>query len=169
MEQKLQTSMDRAIALLDGPKEYENYLSIKLAPLDIGCCCSGCLPQTWQIINQYIAPCGPVTHEGDALIKNGKNEFVFESHESGLEFIVLRYLIEKSADYLKPIIELIIVSIKALSQEKRKQLARIKISNRQIIRGVVDEENLIEIDLPLSKDIQKQLEEKIKQAINKNP
>lgn len=169
MEEKLQKSFDRAIALLNSSKKYEEYISIKLAPLNIGCCCCHCLPETWQLVNQYIAPCGPVRHEGDAVIKSGTDEFVFESHESGLEFIVLIDLIKKSADCLKSIIELITVSIKALAQEKRKQPARIKISKRQIIQGIVDEENLIEIDLPLSKDIEKQLEEKIKQIINKNP
>ena len=169
MEEKLQKSMDRAIALLKTPKEYENYISIKLSPLDIGCCCSGCLPETWRIVNQFIAPCGPVEHEGDALIKKGKNKFVFESHESGLEIIVLIDLIKKSADCLKSIIELITVSIKALSQEKCKQPARIKISKRQIIRGIVDEENLIEIDLPLSKGIEKQLQNELKNLLDKKP
>ncbi len=167
MDDKLQKSIDRAIALLKTPKKYENYISIKIVPLGIDCCCSHCLPETWRKINQYIAPCGPVGHEGDALIKKNKNEFVFESHETGLEFIVLIDIIKKSADCLKSIIELITVSIKALSQEKRKQPFRMKIAKRQIIRGVVDEENLIEIDIPLTKDIEKQLLKKLKKLVNK--
>jgi len=161
MEDKLKKSIDRAIVLLKTPKEYESYISIKISPLDIGCCCSGCLPETWQIINQFIAPYGPVKHEGDALIKKDKNEFVFESHESGLEIVVFIDLIKKSADCLKSIIELIMVSIKALSQEKRKRTTRIKISRSQIIEGLVTEEILIEIDLPFTENIEKQLLENL--------
>ena len=37
MTDKLYESIDRAVALLKTPKKYENYISIKLAPLDIGC------------------------------------------------------------------------------------------------------------------------------------
>jgi len=167
MEEKMQKSIDRAIALLRTPKEYENYISIKLSPLNIGCCCSGCLPETWRTINQFIEPCGPVEHEGDALIKKGRNKFVLESHESGLEIIALIDLIKKSADCLKSIIELITVSIKA--QEKRKQPTRIRIFKRQIIKGIVDEETLIEIDFPLTKDIEKQLQNKLKNLFGKRP
>lgn len=167
MEDKLEKSIDRAISLLKTPKEYEKYISIKVSPPS-GCCCSDCLPETWQTVNKFITPCGPVEHEGDALIEKDGNRFVLESHESGPEIIFLFDLIKKSADCLKSIIELITVFVKACPQEKHKQLARIKISKRRIIKGKIEEENLIEIDIPISKDAQKQLEGKIKRAINKS-
>jgi hypothetical protein len=166
MEDKLKKSIDRAIVLLNTPKEYENYTSIKLSPPS-GCCCSHCWPETWQKVNQTIAPCGPVEHEGDALIKKNGNAFVLESHESGPEIIVYLTLVSASAILAKSVIDLITTIIKALSSEHRKQPPRIKISKRQIIKGNIEEETLIEIDIPISKGIEKQLEEKIMKAINK--
>jgi hypothetical protein len=168
MGKKLQESMDRASALLKTPKEYEKYISIKLSPPS-GCCCSDCWPKTWQEINQAIAPCGSVRHEGDALIEVNENKFVLESHESGPEIIVYLALVTASATLTKAIIDLIITIIKGLSNEDRKQPPRIKISKKRIIKGEIQEENLIEINIPISKDMQKQLEEKIKQSINRGP
>ena len=148
-----------SVVLLGTSKEYNDYVSIKLSLLPSGCCCSSCLPETWRIINQFIAPYGPVEHEGDALIENGINKFVLESHESGLEIIALIDLIKKSSDCLKSIIQLIVIAIKAFfSQEKRRQSVRIKILRRQIIKGMVEEENSIEIDFPISKDTERQLQ-----------
>ena len=169
MEEKMQKSIDRAIALLKTPKEYEKYISIKLSPLNIGCCCSDCLRETWQITNQFIAPCGPIEHEGDVLIEKDGNKFVLEQHESGPEIIVYFALVTASLTLAKSVIDLISTIIKGLSNEPRKQPSRIKISKRQIIKREIEEENLIEIDMPISKNIEKQLEEKIKQALNTNP
>jgi hypothetical protein len=163
----LQRSIDRAIALLKTSKEYEKYISIKLSPLNIDCCCSDCLHETWRIINEFIAPYGPVQHEGDALIEKDGNKFVLEQHESGPEIIVCLALATASLTLAKSIIDLISVIVKGLSNEHKKHPSRIKISKRQLIKGKVQEENLIEIDIPISKDTQKQLEEKIKQLIRK--
>ncbi len=168
MEDKLKKSIDRAIALLKTTSDYEKYISIKLSPSS-GCCCSDCWPETWQIVNQTIAPCGPIEHEGDALIKRDGNIFVLEQHESGPEILVYLALATASATLAKSVIDLITIIIKGLSNEHRKQPAQIKIIKRCIIKGKAEEENLIEIDIPISKNTEKQLEEKIKQAINKNP
>lgn len=168
MEDKLLGSIDRAITLLKTPKEYEKYISIKLSPPS-GCCCSDCWPETWHKINQTIAPCGPVGHEGDALIEKNGNKFVLESHESGPEIIVYFALATASVTLVKSIIDLIATIIKSLSSEHRKQPPRIKISKRRIVKGKIEEETLIEIDIPISKDIEKQLEKEIKQSINKTP
>ena len=131
MEDKLLKSIDRAIALLKTPKEYEKYISIKLSPPS-GCCCSHCWPETWQIINQTIAPCGPIKHEGDALIKKDGNTFILEQHESGPEIVIYLALATASATLIKSVIDLITAIIKGLSGEHRKQPPRIKISKRQI-------------------------------------
>ncbi|MFH1440449.1 MAG: hypothetical protein ABIH18_00170 [Candidatus Omnitrophota bacterium] len=166
MEEKLQKSIDRAIALLKIPNEYENFLSIKLSPLDIGCCCSDCLPETWRITNEFIAPCGPIKHEGDVLIEKDGNKFVLEQHESGPEVLLSLALATAKVTLVKSIIDLLITIIKGLSKENRKKPSRIKIVSRRLNKK---EEELIEIDIPISKNTEKQLEEKIKKAINKNP
>lgn len=168
MEEKLRKSIDRAIFLLKTPTGYERYISIKLSPPS-GCCCCHCWPETWHKINNAIAPCGPVGHEGDALIEKNGNKFVLESHESGPEIIVYFALATVSATLAKSVVDLITTIIKGLSSEHRKQPPRIKISKRQIIKGKIEEETLIEIDIPISKGLEKQLEEKINQSINKTP
>jgi hypothetical protein len=168
MEAKLQKSIDRASALLKTPPDYEKYISIKLYPPS-GCCCSDCWPETWQTVNQSIYPCGPITHEGDALIEKDGNIFVLEQHESGPEILVYLALATASATLAKSVIDLITTIIKGLSTEHRKQPPRIKIVKRRLIKGNIEEEKLIEIDIPVSNKIEKQLEEKIKQALNKNP
>lgn len=168
MGEKLHNSIDRAINLLATPKQYDKYISIKLSPPS-GCCCSHCWPKTWQIINQAIAPCGPVEHEGDALIEKDGDRFVLESHESGPEIILYLALVTASLTVTKSVIDLVNTIIKGLSKEKRKQPARLKITKRQIIKGKIEEENIMEIDIPISEGMEKQLEEKINQAINKIP
>lgn len=161
----MQENIDRAIALLKTPKEYEKYISIKLSPPS-GCCCSDCWPIAWQRINSAIAPCGPIKHEGDVLIEVNGDRFVLEQHESGPEIIIYLALATATATLVKAIIDLITTVIKILSSEDRKQPSRIKISKRIIIKGKVQEEKLIEIDIPMSKDMQKHLEEAIKQPLN---
>ncbi len=165
MKTKLEKSLNLASALLRTPQEYEKYISIKLSPPS-GCCCSHCWPETWKIINKYIYPYGPVGHEGEALIKSGKHQFVLKSHESGPEIIVYLAVATAAATLLKSIIDLINTIIKGLSHEERKQPPKIKITRRQIIKGEIEEEKLIEIDFPISKDIEKQIQEKIKKSIN---
>jgi hypothetical protein len=169
MNNKLQISIDRAISLLNTPNKAENYISIKLSPIPSGCCCFYCWPSTWEQINKSIRPCGPIEDEGDVLIEKNKMKFVLECHESGPEIIAYLALATASTVLLKSIIDLVITIIKALSKEDRKQPARIKISKRQVIKGKIAEDHLIEIDIPISKDIEKQLEDRLKNLINKNP
>ena len=164
----MQKSIDRAIALLKTPKEYEKYISIKLSPPS-GCCCSDCWPTAWQRINSAIAPCGPIKHEGDALIKVSGDRFVLEQHESGPEIIIYLALATASATLVKSIIDLITTVIKSLSSGDRKQPPRIKISKRIIIKGKIQEEKLIEVDIPMSKDMQRQLEETVAESLNCHP
>ncbi len=167
MKDTLQKSIDRAIILLKTPREYGKYISLKISPPS-GCCCSHCWPETWKTVNQKIAPYGPVGHEGDAIIVTNGDSFVLESHESGPEIIAYLALATVSATLLKSLIDLVTTIIKGLSGEHKKQPPRIKISKRQIVKGKIEEEHLIEIDVPISKDVEKKLEEIIRRSINKN-
>ncbi len=166
MKENLQKSINRAITLLNTPQEYEKYISIKLSPPS-GCCCSHCWPETWRKVNEFISPSGPVGHEGDALIEINKNTFVLESHESGPEITLYLALATASATLVKSVIELVTVIIKGISNESRKQPPRIKITKKQFTKGEIEEEIVFEIDIPISKGIEKQLEEKIIKALNK--
>ncbi|MEW6052397.1 MAG: hypothetical protein AB1552_01225 [Nitrospirota bacterium] len=169
MKNKFQKSIDRAITLLHTPPDYKNYILIKLSPIPQGCCCFHCWPKTWEIINKTIQPYGPIENEGDVLIERNKTKIVLECHESGPEIIAYLTLAASSIILLKSIIDLLKSIIDALSTESKKQPARIKISKRQIIKGEVEEENLIELDIPISKNIKKQLESRLNDLINKNP
>ena len=169
MNNNLQSSIDRAIILLNTPNEYDNYISIKLSPIPSGCCCFHCWPDTWRQINKFIQPYGPLEDEGDILIETKKSKVVLECHESGPEIIAYLGLGTASLVLLKSLIELIGTIVKALSHESRKQPSRLKISRRRIVKGNIEEDSFIEIDIPISKDIEKQIEETIKKLIDKNP
>ena len=128
-------SIDRAIKLLKTNDKHEDYFILKLSP-NSGCCCSHCLPETWNIINDYISPVGPIKHEGDELIQNDFGEqFVLEQHESGPEIIIYLATITASATLLKSIIDLIITIIKAFSSENKKHIPHLKLSKKKIIKN----------------------------------
>lgn len=165
MQSKLEKSIELSSKLLKTPLEYEKYISIKLSPPS-GCCCSDCWPDTWETINNFISPYGPIEHGGEALIEKGKDKFVLKSHETGPEIIIYIALVTASLTLLKSIIDLINTIVKGLSTESRKQPPRIKISKRQIIKGNIKEEILLEIEIPISKNTVKQIEESIKTNIN---
>jgi hypothetical protein len=162
---QMERSIDHAIKLLGTPQEYDKYLSIKLSPPS-GCCCSHCWPETWRAVNSHISPYGPVDHEGDAAIGDGDDKYVLESHESGPEIIAYIALATASTTLAKSIIDLITTFVKSLSKEHRKQPPRIRISKRQLIKGDIEEETLMEVDIPISKESQKQIEDRIKKLMN---
>jgi hypothetical protein len=98
------------------------------------------------------------------LIQNNENVFVLEQHESGPEIIVF---LKPAIDLTKSIIDLITAIIKGLSKEPKKQTSgRIKITRRQAIKGKIEIENLIEIDIPMSDNDVKEITEKIRLPIN---
>lgn len=168
MDYKFENSIKRAIALLNTPSDYQNYLILKLTLEPFSCHALHHWPNTWRQINEYIKPCGPLADEGDALIEEDGNKFVIESHESGPEIIVYLALATASVSLAKSIIDLVTTIIKGYSREIQKQSFRIKISKRQVIKGQF-KENVIEVDIPLSKGTEKMLEEKIKKMLTQNP
>lgn len=163
MNKNLKKSLDRAIKLLNTPKDYENYISIKIKPVNGGCCCFHCWPKTWEIINEYIYPFGPLKDEGDVLIDKMNEKFVLECHESGPEIVA--YLKTISIDLIKSIIELIITLLKAFQNEKHKSTLKFKIIKRCFQKGQIEEEKIMELDLPLSNDVIKKLNDNISDNI----
>jgi hypothetical protein len=81
-------SVDRAIKLLNTPRSYADYISFKIKPVSSECCCFHHWPETWDVVNDYIYPDGPIEDEGDALIRRDGTQFVLECHESGPEIVV---------------------------------------------------------------------------------
>ncbi|OPY37142.1 MAG: hypothetical protein A4E35_01606 [Methanoregula sp. PtaU1.Bin051] len=155
----LESSLNRAIRLLKTPTNYEDYISIKIKPVQGGCCCFHCWPKTWARINEYIRPCGHLRDEGDVLIERNDEQFVLECHESGPEIISHLGLGIAAVD-------LIITLLKFL-QEDRKAPIKLKLTKRRLIKGQLEEENIMEIDLPLSDAIVERLNKNIERALKR--
>lgn len=147
MNKKLENSLDRAILLLKTPKNYDDYISIKIQPINGGCCCFHCWPETWDKVNEHISPYGPLEDEGVVLLTQGDAKYVLECHESGPEIIVLA---AASLALIKPIIELITVLLKGAQKESRKCVTKMKITKRYFTKGQVKEEEIMEISSPLT-------------------
>ena len=143
-------SLERAQKLLKTPDNIEDYISIKIKPIDDGfCCCFHCWPRTWLEINDLISPYGHMVDEGDVLIGIKNDIFVLECHESGPEIIVYLSATAAIASLTKSVIDIILAIIK--NRQKERIGARFVISKRITKKGKVIEENIVEIDYPLSK------------------
>lgn len=165
MSTNLKRSIDIAIGLMNTPVDYENYISIKIKPADGGCCCLNHWQKTWDTVNDYIYPCGPVKNEGDVLINKNNVRFVLECHESGPEIIVYLGFGTASIVLAKSVIDLITTLLKARQNEYHSRSGRFKIIRRFQTKGQVEEVEIMELDLPLSEDIIKKLNDNIRNAI----
>lgn len=172
MNSNLRNSIDRAINLMHTPSKYEKYISIKISPIPRQCCCFRCWPNTWAQINKYISPRGPIEDEGDILIGKNNNMFVLECHESGPEIIIFLGLNLASNIIAKYITDLIGAFIKFLGGKHRQERAptKLRFTKRRQIKGVIEEEEILEVDLnsidsSIMKNIEKKLNTKIKSFI----
>ena len=157
MNNNLKRSIDRAIGLMNTPADYESYISIKIKPVDGECCCLNHWQRTWTIVNDYIYPSGPVKNEGAVLIEKNKVRFVLECHESGPEVILYLGIGTASIVLVKSIIDLITTLLKTRQNEYHSRSGRFKIIKHFQTKGQVEEEEIVEIDLPLSENIIKKL------------
>ena len=159
-------SIQRAQILIDFPTDIEDYISIKIKPVDDGfCCCFHCWPETWMEINNKIMPFGPIVDEGDVLIGTKSDGFVLECHENGPELIVYLSAGAAVASLTKSIIDIILFIIK--SRQKERNGARFRITKRVIKKGKTIEETIIEVDFPLSRDNESNLKNSINEILTK--
>lgn len=149
----LKGNLDRAIQLLNTPEKYEDYISIKIKPVDGGCCCFNHWRETWTHFNEFIYPCRPLKNEGATLIEKDNQRYVLECHESGPEFIA----------YLKfgtAIAGLIIALLKFRQLESRLFTLKFKITKRYLINGKTEEENSLDIDFSITdEEIKKKIQD----------
>jgi hypothetical protein len=158
----VRNSIKRARKLLKTPANIENYLSIKIKPLNGFCCCFHCWPLTWEAINNEISPYGPLIDEGDALIGSENNRLVLECHESGPEIILYLGFGITTLDFILNIVSSII-----RNRQREKNGSRFIITKRVIRKTKIIEEDVVEIDSPLSKDNIKLLNEKLNDILNR--
>jgi len=163
----LKASIDRAIALMRTPRDYEKYISVKIRPGRGECCCFHCWPETWATINKYIYPRGPLEDEGEVLILQDNEEFVLQCHESGPEIVFYVGLGTASILLVKSVADLIVTLLKALQTEKRKRPANLKITWRRQIKGRAEEEQILEVDFPLADDLVQKLNDNLRNASEK--
>jgi len=153
-------SIERAAVLIKPTNRHNDYVIIKIEPSQGGCCCFHCWPSTWEAINKYIYPFGPLKDEGDVLIEKNNDRLVLECHESGPEIIVYLNLITKLVDFIKTVIDLIVTLLKARQNECGNRPCKFKIVKRYQI-GKKFKEEVMEIDLPLRSETIKRIEENI--------
>lgn len=153
----MEKSIGRAISLLGTAADYSKFESIKIKPSKGGCCCFHCWPRTWIAINEYISPFGPLQDEGDVLIEKNNERFVLECHESGPEIVYYLGLGTASVLLVKSVVELIVALLNYLEKDKGKSMGSIKLIRRRVIKGKTNEEQIMEINLPLSEATTKEL------------
>ena len=159
----VELSIKRAQKLLKTPRNNENYISIKIKRINGFCCCFHCWPRTWEaIISHY----GQLEDEGDIAIGVGDEKFVLECHESGPEIIIYLPIGIAGASLVINIINLILTIIKNMQQEKSG--AQFKITKRVINKSKVIEENVVEVDFPISKENITLLNKKITDILKRN-
>lgn len=160
-------SIKRAIAMMGTPPNVDDYIILKIMPDGGGCCCTHCWPETWSAVNRYIAPAGPIGHEGNVLLGQGDAKFVLEGHESGPEIIVYLGVATGSLLAVKAVLELITAILKNISHDRKHQ-SRIKIVKRLSVKGEFKQEIVLEVDLPMSDKMAKELESQIGKSLNGN-
>jgi hypothetical protein len=159
-------NIERAQKLIRSPSKIEDYVSIKIKPIDDGfCCCFHCWPETWVEINNQISPFGPIVDEGDVFIGRNNEKFVLECHKNGPEIVAYSGATAAIMSLTKSVIDIILLIIK--SRQKERKGARSLISKRIIKKGKVIEETIIEVDFPLSKENIILLKKRIKEILTK--
>ena len=159
----VQNSIKRAQHLFNALGSIDDYISIKLKPLNGECCCFHCWPHTWYEVNRFIQPNGPLQDEGDVLIKDNDYEYVLECHESGPEIIVLIDRIVNYSSFIISITGLIITLLQ--NHRKEKPGNTIEIIKRKFKNGSITEEVIFKAQGPsIEKDV---LEKIIRKQLNK--
>ena len=160
-------SIKRAIALMGHTANADDYIILKIMPVGGGCCCTHCWPETWRAVNRYIAPAGPIGHEGNVLLGHDDAEFVLEGHESGPEIIVYLGVATASLLAVKAGLELITTILKNIMQDRKHQ-SRMRIVKRFTTNGEFKEEVILELDLPLSDKMAKELESQVGKSLKEH-
>jgi hypothetical protein len=104
--------------------------------------------------------------EGDLLVIADGRRFVLECHESGPEILLYLGLATAALNLAKPIVDLLTTFVKSLQEERKGP--RLKLTRRRVVRGTVEEELLVEIDLPVSRETTKMIEAQVAKALQRD-
>ncbi|MFA5293811.1 MAG: hypothetical protein WC496_12380 [Phycisphaerae bacterium] len=122
-------------------------VSFKVSPITESgysfCCCSGCLREFWDTINDKISPQGPIEHEGSAILNIQNEQVILEQHESGPELIA--FLISLAATSVYDFVKWLLLS--SISAFKKKGATKIKITKKiTTTKQKIVNESTFEID-----------------------
>lgn len=165
---QIDASLRRAADLL-GAMGPDGAVVVKLIEPGAGCACEDCWPRTWSSINDRLAEAGPVPHEGDALVSIGGERLVLESHESGPEIIAFLNVATAAASLAAAITALAtaVITARRDSGDPPPRSLKVRITNSK--RGGIFEQNTaIELDVPLTGDIEKALLGHIESAVKRH-
>lgn len=156
-----QSSVERAKSHLGPLGPEDEIVILKLEPqLGSRCCCFHCWPNTWASVTQSLETHGVMKDEGDLLVTTNGGSFVLECHESGPEIVIA------ALNLVPPIIGLVMLFLKG--QQEERKASRFKLTSRRIVRGEVEEEMQVEIDLPLSPETAKMIETEVTKTLRKD-
>jgi len=158
----VEQSISRAQKLLHARGNIENYISLKIVPVNGGCCCFHCWPDTWDAINKDISRYGYLEDEGDVALGDGNEKFVLECHESGPEIII--QIAIASASLVTNITNLILNIIK--NRQKERSGVQFKLTSRRYKNSKIINETILEIEYPISSKSVNILSQKIKDILS---
>jgi len=164
----LDNSIHRAKIVLQRSDDAEEYVHVKIETPGSECwCLKHHAPRTWEAVNSYIAPCGPVRDHGDVLVDRNGERVVLEHHESGPEIVVCLALCTALVTLVKSVLDLVTVIVKARSDERRIPSVKVTITRRSGADSAPSREVAVEVEAPMSKkgvsDLKKALEAMMRQ------
>lgn len=160
------TSIQRANALLGEADREAAIVVLKIQPVPHSCCCFHCWPHTWQLINDFVAPQGPIKDEGDLLLESEGGPLVLECHESGPEVVLYLAATTAVVTLVKSVVDLVTAIVASRSRESHG--GRLKLTSSRTVNGVTGREEAIELELPLSPDTVKLIEQHVRRELEEH-
>jgi hypothetical protein len=117
----------------------DNLVVFKVEPVPRFCCCSHCVRDFWETINNEIYPQGPIEHEGSAVLNIQNEQIVLEQHESGPELIAFLNSVTAICNFIKLLFSLSIDAFTKKGATKIKITKKIITTKQKLVNEAVFE------------------------------
>jgi hypothetical protein len=166
MEHRI-SSVERGKALLGEPDPDNEIIILKLQPEPRSCCCFHCWPRTWAEVTRSLASHGTMKgRRGPPRHRRRTQICLGMPRERSPRFLLYLGLATAALNLAKPIVDLLTTFVKGLREERKGP--RLKLTRRRVVRGTVEEELLVEIDLPVSRETTKMIEAQVAKALQRD-